>query len=537
MALAREWLAAADGRPSFCWVHLYEPHYPYAPAEPFASRFHDSPYHGDVAAADAALGPLLEPILAAGAEARTLVVLTSDHGEALGEHGEATHGIFAYEATLRVPLIFHQPRLFAPRVVATPARHVDILPTVLDALGLPTPPDLAGRSLLAAAAGAGGDHSPATYFEALSGQLNRGWAPLYGVIHEGMKYIDLPIPELYSLVEDPGETTNLAPRQPRRVAELERLLSELRAAERPLERAEESDETRRRLRALGYLASSAEGEPRRAYTEADDPKRLLALDAGLREVAGLHAAGDLAGALARCRELVRARPGMRMALVTLAQLERESGNLDAAVDAMREALALRPTDPATLAGLAAYLTQAGRAEEAVALTEPHASGTAPDVEVLLTRGLALARAGRPREALAAVERAGAIDPGNPMVAVHLGTLHLMAGRRAAARAAFGEALALNPRVVAAHAALAIMAGEEGQIGEAVSLWRRAVGEDPRQHRQLLAAGYRAGSSGREAEARALLELFVESAPADAYGEEIARVRDLLAARREAGAAG
>ena len=89
VALARRWVEAQQGQPFFCWVHVFEPHYPYAPPEPFASRFRGDPYHGEVAAADAALAPLLEPLLAAGERGRTLVVLTADHGESLGEHGEA----------------------------------------------------------------------------------------------------------------------------------------------------------------------------------------------------------------------------------------------------------------------------------------------------------------------------------------------------------------------------------------------------------------------------------------------------------------
>ena len=144
---------AQAGRPFLCWVHVFEPHYPYEPPEPFASRFRESPYHGEVAATDAILGPLLEPILAAGQAGRTLVVLTADHGESLGEHGEATHGIFAYEATLRVPLVLYQPRLFRPRVVPDPVRHVDLLPTILDALALPVPDGLPGVSLLPLAVG------------------------------------------------------------------------------------------------------------------------------------------------------------------------------------------------------------------------------------------------------------------------------------------------------------------------------------------------------------------------------------------------
>src|SRR4029078_8802389 len=116
-------LRARAHTPPFCGVPLSEPHYPYAPPEPLASRFRGAPYDGEVAAADAALAPLLDPLLSAGRASDTLVVVTSDHGESLGEHGEATHGIFAYEATLRVPLVVYAPRLVSPRVGRAPAAH------------------------------------------------------------------------------------------------------------------------------------------------------------------------------------------------------------------------------------------------------------------------------------------------------------------------------------------------------------------------------------------------------------------------------
>src|SRR6185436_6023412 len=167
---ARKWRAAQGTARTFTWIHLYEPHFHYAPPEPYASRYAASPYHGEVAYTDSLLGPVLEPLLRAGKEGRTLVVFTSDHGEGLGEHGEKTHGIFAYETTLRVPLILFAPRLFAPRVPAPRVRHVDILPTVLDALGLEVPRDATGRSLLALASGRRGDRV-LCYFEALSSSV------------------------------------------------------------------------------------------------------------------------------------------------------------------------------------------------------------------------------------------------------------------------------------------------------------------------------------------------------------------------------
>jgi arylsulfatase A-like enzyme len=126
---ALRWIDSVRGRRWFAFVHLYEPHFPYEPPASLASSFPGEPYQGEVAASDAALGPLLEPLLAAGTGERVLVVFTSDHGESLGEHGEATHGIFAYEATLRVPLVLHAPGLLPGRVVDAPVRHVDVVPT------------------------------------------------------------------------------------------------------------------------------------------------------------------------------------------------------------------------------------------------------------------------------------------------------------------------------------------------------------------------------------------------------------------------
>jgi tetratricopeptide (TPR) repeat protein len=479
-----------------------------------------------VAAADAALAPLLEPVLAAGDEGRTLVVLTADHGESLGEHGEATHGIFAYEATLRVPLILFQPRLFGPRVVSEPARHVDILPTILDALSLPVPGGLPGRSLLGLATGASAG-ATTSYFEALSGPLNRGWAPLHGVIRAQSKYVDLPIPELYDLGRDPQEVRNLAAREGKRLDEMRALLASLRSTEHGIDRRKENIETRERLRSLGYV-SAGPSRAKERYTEDDDPKRLIALDAMLQEVVGLSLSGDLPAALARCRELVRLRPGMPVSLLHLAHLERESGDLGAGVAALGRALALNPEDTVVAALRGAYLTQAGKAREAVDLLEPYAQQADPDVEVLTTLGLALAKLGRAPQALAVLARAREMEPRNGTILVHVGTVHLMARDEKRAREAFEAALALNPGVARAQSSLGFLAAEHGRLDEALEHWKKAIALDPRECDGLLALGELLRSRGRPEEARVYLELFVASAPAGPPARDVARVRRWLA---------
>jgi tetratricopeptide (TPR) repeat protein len=526
VTLARRWLEAERGRPFFCWVHLYEPHYPYEPPEPYASRFRADPYHGEVAAADAALGPLLEPILAAGKAGRTLVVLTADHGESLGEHGEATHGILAYEATLRVPLVLYQPRLFPPRVVPDLVRHVDLLPTILDALALPVPEDLPGRSLLPLAAGASSG-SVTSYFEALAGQLDRGWAPLYGVLHDRTKYVDLPIVELYDLGGDAAEARNLAATRPRELEAMRARLAPLRAADRGMAPQRESAEVLDRLRSLGYV-SAGPSPAKERYTEDDDPKRLIELDGLLREVRSLYLEGNARAALERCRELVRRRPQMAVSLLYLAHIARDSGDLAEGISALERALALNPGDPTTLSLLGAYLTQAGRPAEAVAVLSGPARGPDPDSEVLRSLALALGRLGRGKEAVATLARAREVDPQNVQLLVDLGTVHLMAGEGRPAREAFEAALLQNPGVARAHSSLGFMDAQSGRAEPALEHLRKALALDPRECQTLLALTSLAFRRGGAAAARPYLELFVESAPRTPCAASEPRARALLA---------
>ncbi|HEY2943013.1 MAG TPA: sulfatase-like hydrolase/transferase [Vicinamibacteria bacterium] len=524
---AVRWLAGHRGERTFCFVHLYEPHFPYDPPQPFASRFSGEPYRGEVAAADAALEPLLRPLLDAGEAGRTLVVLTGDHGEALGEHGEATHGIFAYEATLRVPLILYAPRILPPRVVRAPVRHVDVLPTVLDILGVKAAGNLPGSSL--APLIAGWSLPPSTlYFESLSASLNQGWAPLRGVVEEDLKYVDLPIPELYDLAADPAEAKNLATARAADVERLRGLLAGIRKDEQQVSRGAEDASARERLRALGYVAGSGPAVVKERYTDEDDPKRLIDLDARASEVLRLYDAGDLPAALAVCRETIRRRPDMPTAYLHLAFLERARGDLNAAVEALRHAVALRPMDTENVALLGVYLNEAGRARETADLLEPYAKAPQPDLDVLTARGIALAALGRGEEALVSFEAARRVDPSNPMALVNIGTVHLMAGETDRARRAFEEALDTDPGLARAHNSLGVIAAREGRLDDAVKSWTRAAELDPTDYQTLFNLGTTLRRLGRGAEARHYLEAYLRVAPVAVEARDIARVRAWLA---------
>jgi arylsulfatase A-like enzyme/Tfp pilus assembly protein PilF len=526
---ARDWLESVRGQRWFAFVHLYEPHFPYEPKEPFASRFPSDPYEGEVAAADAALGRLLEPLLAEGAAERTLIVLTSDHGESRGEHGEATHGIFAYEATLHVPLILRAPGLFGPRVVRRPVRHIDIAPTILDALGIAPPSDLPGRSLLPLIA-EGRDEAPEardSYFESLSPSLNRGWAPLRGVVVGRLKYVDLPVPELYDLGADGAEQTNLAASRPGDLARLRAHLRRLQAQDVGVgTRVEEEQATLEQLRALGYVAGEAVPH-KKSYSEDDDPKRLIELDAWARDVATLYLAGDLDEAVALCRKIIARRPDMALSHLQLAHLERERGRLDAAAAAARRAVELTPRDPDAVSLYAVYLTEGGHAREAVAFLGPYAREQEPDIDVLTALGMAQARLGRDEDALATFARARAIDPTSAMVLVNVGTVYLMQGDRTRARQAFEAALDIDDGVARAHNSLGVIAAEEGRTEEAIARWQRAVALNPRDYQCLFNLGTTLREQGRAREAREYLEAYLRVAPVALEREDMARVRAWL----------
>jgi len=525
VAEAVRWLAAGSG-PSFAFVHLYEPHSPYEPPPEFAAGAVDA-YHGEVAAADAALEPLLRPILDRGGAGRTLVILTSDHGESLGEHGEATHGVFAYEATLRVPLVVYAPSLFRPRVVSELVRHVDLVPTVLDVLGIEKPAGLSGRSLLPLLAGQAPEEPPPSYFEALTASINRRWAPLQGVREGTLKYVDLPLPELYDLGADPGEAKNLAASRPQDLERLHARLEAFRSRDRGVAPVKEDPETLERLRALGYVAAAQPLAPKERFTADDDPKRLIELDAKTNQMLALYRAGRIEEAIGVGQQVLAQRPDMDVAQLQIAYLERARGNMKGAIAAAQRAVELRPSDPESAALLAVYLTEAGHAPAAARFLEPWLKRDDDDLDVLNALAVALATSGKPREALDVLARARRAHPSSTQVLVNVGTVHLATGDLARARQAFEAALDLDPDVARAHNSLGVIAAREGHVPEAIERWKRAVALNPSDYQTLFNLGSELWQQGRRDEARPYLEGYLRAAPTALEARDMARVRKLL----------
>ena len=251
---AVNWLAGVGSAPFFLWTHLYDPHRPYDPPPPF-DTMHD-PYVGEIAFVDQQIGRLLEALDARGLTGRTIVVVAGDHGESRGEHGERDHGVFLYQSVLRVPVIVQAPGI-PPRRIADVVRLTDIMPTVLDLLGMPVPPS-DGATLAGVLHGRGRSAEREVYAESLYPR-HLGWSPLCALRSGRYKLIDAPRPELYDLEADPFEARNIY-QQRRGVARAmtDRLvrMRAVEGAESSVREAAVSPELRRRLGALGYASGT-----------------------------------------------------------------------------------------------------------------------------------------------------------------------------------------------------------------------------------------------------------------------------------------
>jgi Tfp pilus assembly protein PilF len=480
-----------------------------------------------VAATDAALAPLFDDLRRSGTP--TLVILTADHGEALGDHGEEAHGLFAYESTLRVPLIICEVGGAADRdrggeISSIQARHVDILPTILDATGVAAPGDLPGRSLLPPAERRGGSPPRPSYFEAMSAMLNRGGAPLTGVLVDREKFIELPIVERYDLAADPGEHSNLAGRS---AAQDRTLAATLRAfaASSPGQRRAEDPEAAAALRALGYVSGSSPAKTR--YTDADDPKRLVELDRALHAAVEAFDARRLDEAVRIYESVLAQRPDMTIAYRHLAFIQWQRGDARGAIETLQRAVKAGVTPPSIVAQLGSYLADTGRAADAVRLVEPLARQLDADADTLNSLGIAYVRASRREDARRVFERVLALDPESSVPLENLGMLALERGDLAEARRRFEQALRADPQSSRAHANLGVVASRSGDRASAIEEWKRALQLDPANYDALYNIGTTLAADGRLGEARPYLEQFLRAAPPAFYAKDLQAVAALL----------
>jgi arylsulfatase A-like enzyme len=400
-------LASTDRAPFFVWVHLFDPHAPYRPPAEQAAHFPDSPYDGEIEFCDTQIARLVELLERRDALDRTLVVLTSDHGEGLGEHDELTHTILIYDSTVRVPLIFSNPALFGRgRIVDDRlAGSVDIFPTVTALLEVETEPSGPGRDLLAGP----GDPDRSLYVESLVPLLDYGWSSLHGLRRLGDKLIRAPTPEYYDLRRDPAELRNLhaTAEEASRLAErLDRRMADWPDPRAVIDSQATLDpEERQRLEALGYLRDAVAEAP----AGDKDPKEMMALWSRMHRAGQLSLAGDDETAIGEIRAVIEQDPTSAKAWYTAVRIYDRAQRFGEAESAMVRALELAPSADGWVI-LARYALNRGAVEpfetaldEAERLDPRHGG-------IYIGRGHRLAMEGRLIEARAEFERAVEVDP-------------------------------------------------------------------------------------------------------------------------------
>jgi arylsulfatase A-like enzyme/Flp pilus assembly protein TadD len=507
----------------FAFVHVYDPHAPYQPPAEWSAKFPADPYLGEVSFADSALGALFDRL---AKESRpTLVVVTGDHGESLGDHGELTHSIFAYESTLHVPLIVGEIRpgdgaKARGVTISTPVRHIDVLPTLLEAVGAPASDGLPGVSMRGVIAAGRGLDRP-SYFEAMSATIARGWAPLRGVLVGREKYIDLPIVELYDLASDPGETRNVASAKPDRAQALWNTLKTFNVLP-PGRPQQETPDTVERLRSLGYIGGGAV-TAREKYTEADDPKRLIQIDQALRQGIAAFQQGRIDDAIGLFKSVITRRPDTEDAYRQLALVYWRTGRPNDAIATLEAALRRGVTQSEVRIKLGQYLSQAGQSAKAIALLESFA-GDDPDALVAL--GNAYDLAGRSADAIRTFRHLIAVDPSNGLAYENIGTIQLEKNDNASAEASLRQALKIDPNLPAAYTALGVALTRNGRKAEAIDAWKRAVELDATEFDALGNLTRTLVEAGRMDEARTYGGRFIATAP-PGLKQDVETIRRLI----------
>lgn len=516
---ALEWWDAQRGKPRLMWVHLFTPHYPYEPGPPWDADYAAAPYYGDVARSDAELTPLIERVLD-GPDADTMVIVTSDHGEALGEHGEQTHGMFAYEATLKVPLVLYARGAVKPSRDDRSARHVDILPTVLELTGVADPEaleGLPGRSLV----GAWKDDPP-SYFEALSPWVNRGWAPLHGTISARHKAIRLPLAELYDLRADPAEVRNLVDEKE---LDFRRFLvgvpdPTVSTAERETLDAE----TIKRLGALGYASGNATRPTE--YGPELDPKNLILYDELLARALSSFRDGNSAAAIALLRRIIDEQPLMGLAYSHLAFFYSDLGRPDEAIRVLEQAVRNGASNESIRRKLALALVRVNRLEDANRALIGDTDSTDPETQSAL--GRVASRQGRYEDATARFQRALQLDPSFPTASMDSGILLMEMGRYDEARPLLERALEQDPFLAEAWNALGVIESSRNRPQAAIDAWRKAVDADPRMADALYNLGLMLGRTGDREGAIAALRRYAPLVQGELRREADAMLRQLEA---------
>ncbi|MGE5360148.1 MAG: sulfatase-like hydrolase/transferase [Bacteroidales bacterium] len=511
MDAALHWLDDQKDRPFFAWIHLYDPHVPYDPPEPFRSRFGSRGlaglYDGEIAFADQQVGRLASWLQSGGLDRRTVIVVVGDHGEALGSHGEGTHGFFVYDYAIHVPFIVATPfeQLRGVRVDSQ-VSLVDVFPTVLAIAGIDFKPRVHGRSLVPLMFRQGKPEEVDALSECMTSSLQYGWSPLRSLRSGRYKFIDAPRPELYDVATDPGEATNVLAQHRATADAMARALRRMdeaagRNAPAP-EAANLDSDTMQRLAALGYIGTpGSAGTPVSPDSALADPKDKLEVFNAVQRAGEFMVADDYAQAAQALEAALAQEPDMPQALLMLGSSYTELGRLKEAGARFDQVLKRDPQSVQGLIGMANVLLEDGRVDDVVTLCRRTLSIDDRNTQAYALLGDAYVSQHQPSKALPYFEKAVEIQPKATQNSLNLAACLVEVNALPRAQALLLDIINAHPRFPGVHFNLGVLYEEMARPDEARAAYLAEIANYPNGFKArfnlgklLAAAGDWAGSA-------------------------------------------
>lgn len=484
--------------PWFLWVHCFDPHEPYDPPEPYKTQYAKHPYDGEVAYVDAALGKLLGFLETKQLFSSTVVIVTADHGESLGEHGELTHGFFAYNSTLWVPLILSLPE-GASAKVADHVSHIDVFPTVCEALDIKKPSSLEGISLLRAVEGKSLPKRK-IYIESLFPYYNRGWAPLKGYIDGRVKFIDSPIPEIFDIAQDFHELNNLTDKKAvkKHRKRLMKIIGKKSSLKRTQGLEKIDQDALEMLNSLGYMASP-QGSQKESFGPQDDVKVLLPFYNQAKRAARLYEQGRKAEAVELLNPIINQGKNVDVAYTELADIHKKENRLEEAVEVLELGTDRLPWSYFLLTTYVHALLEAERYDDVIEiLNQKRLPQMEYDAEIWNSLGFAYWKRGHTQHALSAFKKGLTIDSEYANIYANRGAVYHAVFLQSKDEKAFQwalqnytKAVELDPEHAEAHRSLGRAYRESGDLQKAIIHWEKAISliPDPGQTLYDLSLAY------------------------------------------------
>jgi arylsulfatase A-like enzyme/Tfp pilus assembly protein PilF len=517
---AANWLDHYGGERFFLWTHFYDPHSPYEPPKEWADRYPGRPYIGEIAYTDSVVGKLISYLETHGLRDRTIILLTGDHGESLGEHGESTHAFFVYDATLHVPMILSLPKHeLGRRVVLRQSRSIDIAPTLLQLAGVPVPESIQGRSLLHLIFDAGPAAALPSYAECFYPQFHFGWSRLLSLRSGQYKFIDTPRPELYDVKKDPQELQNIYDSHKDLAASMKAQLQAIentKSAGATMTPGAVDDETHEKLAALGYVGAFA-GPVQSDPMKLPDPKDKIDLFNVITSARADSLNGKHEEAISKFKEILLSDPNIVDAHFMLGNEYYKKDDYQEALKEFKKTLELKSDYDFAMINLANTYEKLGKIDEALAGFDFFLKKNPENSQVLHRIGELYLSERNPEKAMEYFQRAFKLDQDKGWIQNSIGVVYLQLKQPDKAEETFHKALEMDPKTTMAHFNLAQMYESQDRSQDAEKEYLAELEVSPKNFKARFNLGRMHLEQGRITEGIQELRKVTENAPEFALG--------------------